>query len=169
MNEEEMMKFIKIALGFSFIIYLFALAVILFLGNRGFIFQDSTLLEYIKHSTNLVPFSTITLYIQALNDGTMNAATPIRNLLGNLILFLPMGIYLPFFFKRLNKVWSFGLSMAVILFAIEAVQLLTRRGSFDIDDFILNLLGAFIGLAIWRTDKIFKRLMKMQKSNNTFS
>lgn len=163
------MKFIKIALGFSFVVYLLALVIILFLGTRGIAWSEISLLEYIKHSSNIVPFSTIVLYIQAINDGTMNIDIPIRNLLGNFVLFLPMGIYLPFFFKKLNKIGSFTLSMVIILFIVEAVQLLTRRGSFDIDDFILNLLGALVGFAIWKLDKVLKKLMNMQKSDNTFS
>lgn len=157
------MKYIKIALGFSFIIYFFALAIILFLGSRGFQFEDLSLLQYIQQSSNLVPFSTISLYIQAINDGTMNIAIPIQNLLGNFILFMPMGIYLPFFFKKLNKVGSFMISMVGILIIIEGAQLLTRRGSFDIDDFLLNLVGALVGFAIWKSDKVLKKLMKMQR------
>ncbi len=156
------MKFIKIALGFSFIVYIFALAVILFLGTRG-IGSDISLLEYIKHSSNIVPFSTIVMYIQAINDGTMNIDIPIRNLLGNFVLFLPMGIYLPFFIKKLNKIGSFILSMTMILFIVEIIQLLTRRGSFDVDDFILNLLGALCGFVIWKLDKVLKRLMNMEE------
>lgn len=163
------MKFIKIALGFSFVVYILALVIILFLGTRGIVWSETSLLEYIKHSSNIVPFSTIVLYIQAINDGTMNIDIPIRNLLGNFVLFLPMGIYLPFFFKKLNKIGSFTLSMIIILFIVEVVQLLTRRGSFDIDDFILNLLGALVGFAIWKADKALKKLMDMQKRENTLS
>jgi glycopeptide antibiotics resistance protein len=40
------------------------------------------------------------------------------------------------------------------LVIIEVLQLLTRRGSFDIDDIILNTLGALIGLTIWKTKAI---------------
>ena len=50
-----------------------------------------------------------------------------------------MGIYLPYYIKKINKVGTFTLSMIILLFVIEATQLVTRRGSFDIDDFILNI------------------------------
>lgn len=33
-----------------------------------------------------------------------------------------------------------------LFFGIELVQLITRRGSFDIDNFILNMLGALLDM-----------------------
>ncbi|MGX9134968.1 VanZ family protein [Rummeliibacillus sp. JY-2-4R] len=33
---------------------------------------------------------------------------------------------------------------------MEVIQLVTKRGSFDIDNFILNMLGALIGFKIWK-------------------
>ena len=73
-------------------------------------------------------------------------------------MFLPMGIYLPYYMKKLNKVGKFTLSMIILLFVIEATQLVTKRGSFDIDDFILNIVGTLVGFGIWKT-KIVQRLL----------
>ena len=157
-----MFKFFKILLGLSFIVYLFALAVILFLGSRGLMWSDLSLLEYIKNSSNFVPFKTINLYIQALSEETMNIDIPIKNLAGNLLLFLPMGIYLPLLFRKFNQVAMFSIFMIILLFIVEAVQILTRLGSFDIDDFILNMLGALIGFALWNSKSFQKLLMKIQ-------
>lgn len=102
-------------------------------------------------ASNFIPFKTISTYIQAIFNGSMNAEIPIKNLVGNLFMFLPMGIYLPFFIKKMGKVGIFTISMIVVLFFIEAIQIVTRRGSFDIDDFILNMIGALIGFGIWKT------------------
>lgn len=74
-------------------------------------------------------------------------------------MFLPMGIYLPFFIHKISKVSIFTISMIIALFFIECIQLVTRRGRFDIDDFILNMLGALIEFGIWRT-KIVQRILK---------
>jgi len=153
---EKMKKGIKVAFSISFLIYLFALVTILSLGSRGFLWSDLSMLEYIKHSSNVVPFKTINTYLNALFDGSMNMDIPIKNLVGNFILFLPMGIYLPFFMKRINKVSIFSITMITLLFIIEAIQLVTKRGSFDIDDFILNILGALIGYGIWKTKFVQK-------------
>lgn len=159
-----MKKVVKIIFGISFIFYLFALVMLLFVGVmfvgvRGHIWTDLSLIEYIRTSSNFVPFKTISTYIMAMFDGSLNLGIPIKNLIGNLIMFLPMGIYLPYYIKKINKVGRFTFSMIILLFVIEVTQLVTRRGSFDIDDFILNMVGALIGYGIWKT-KIVQRLLK---------
>lgn len=154
-----MKKVIKVVFSISFIFYLFLLTIILFLGTRGYIWSDISLLEYINRSSNFVPFKTISTYFKAILDGSMNMDIPIKNLAGNFILFLPMGIYLPSFIRKINKVSVFSISMILLLFIIELMQVVTRRGSFDIDDCILNLLGALIGFGIWKT-KIVQKLLK---------
>ena len=159
-----MNKVIKVIVGISFIFYLLALIMLLFVGVmfvgiRGYVWTDISLIEYIRSSSNFVPFKTISIYITAMFDGSLNISIAIKNLFGNLIMFLPMGIYLPYYIKKLSKVGKFTLSMIILLFVIEVTQLVTRRGSFDIDDFILNMVGALIGFGIWKT-KIVQRLFK---------
>ncbi|MFC7684986.1 VanZ family protein [Ureibacillus sp. GCM10028918] len=153
------MKLVNVIFGISFVLYLLAMIILLFLGQRGYIWVDVTLLDYIKKSSNFVPFKTISTYIQAIIGSSMNMDIPIKNLVGNLFMFLPIGIYLPFFINRINKISTFNIFMIILLFFIEAIQLVTRRGSFDIDDFILNMLGALIGFRIWNTN-IVQKLLK---------
>ncbi|MFD1174176.1 VanZ family protein [Oceanobacillus picturae] len=145
------MKIIKVIFKVSFVIYLIALTMLLFLRNRGYMWADLSLLEYIKSSSNVVPFKTINTYFQAIFDGSMNLDIPLKNLGGNIFMFLPMGIYMPFYITKLTRVSTFTAFMVVLLFIIETLQLLTRTGSFDIDDFILNMLGALLGYGIWKT------------------
>jgi glycopeptide antibiotics resistance protein len=154
-----MKKVIKIIFGASFIFYLLGLIFILFLNSRGGYWIDLTLIEYIKRSSNIVPFKTISLYVNAISDGSMNMDIPIKNIFGNLILFLPMGIYLPFFIKKIDKARILLIYMIILLFFIEILQLTTRKGSFDIDDFILNMLGGLIGYVFWKT-KVIQKLLK---------
>ncbi|UOQ86900.1 VanZ family protein [Gracilibacillus salinarum] len=122
-------------------------------------YSDLSLLEKLRFNSNFVPFKTMSTYIRAMFDGSMNANIPIENLFGNLLLFLPMGIYVPFFIEKLNKWRVFTVLMSIILLIIETVQLVTLRGSFDIDDFILNMIGALIGFGVWRT-KIVQRILR---------
>ena len=159
-----MKNVIKVILSVSFIIYLIALVMLLFVGVmfvgiRGHIWSDLSLIEYIRGSSNFVPFKTISTYILAMFDGSLNISIPIKNLFGNLIMFLPVGIYLPYYFKKIKKIGRFTFSMIILLFVIEVTQLVTRRGSFDIDDFILNMVGALLGFGIWKTRKV-QRLLK---------
>lgn len=121
----------------------------MFLGLRKlYVWDDVSFIEYIQFSSNFVPFQTISIYFNALFDGSMNIDIPIKNLFGNLLMFLPMGIYLPYFLRKLNKLGTFTISIIILLLSIEVIQLVTRLGSFDIDDLILNMVGALIGFGI---------------------
>jgi len=151
-----MKKLIKIGLVISFTFYVFILTILLFFGGRsnGWM-ADLTFLEYMKYSSNFVPFKTISTYINAIFSGNMNLDIPLKNLFGNLLMFLPMGIYLPYFIKRLKRISSFSVTFMIILLVIKITQSISRRGSFDIDDFILNTIGALIGFGVWK--KFFRR------------
>lgn len=90
---------------------------------------------------NFIPFRTIAFYL----DGKETFATAWRNLAGNVAAFLPMGVLLPVVLTRLRRMRSIlAYSLAISLF-IEVVQLFTGLGSFDVDDILLNVLGAAIG------------------------
>lgn len=108
------------------------------------------LMEYMKLSSNFVPFKTINGYVLAISNGSMNLIIPIKNLAGNVAAFLPMGIFLPYFIRTLNRIKSFAVTMTVMILSVEIIQLVTRRGSLDIDDFILNIIGALIGFGLWK-------------------
>ncbi|EWG12763.1 VanZ family protein [Cytobacillus firmus] len=142
-----MKKIIRLIMGISFLTYLCALTVLLFFISRGF-WSDMPLIDYMKQSSNLVPFKTINGYLLAMTNGSMNLIIPIKNLAGNVAAFLPMGIFLPYYFRRLSSLKSFTITMTVMILSVEIIQLVTRRGSLDIDDFILNLIGALIGLGL---------------------
>ena len=154
-----MKKIIRVIFTISFIRYLSVLAIFLFFGMRGHFWTNVSLLEYIKSSSNIVPFKTISTYVSAILDGSMNLNIPIQNLAGNLIMFLPMGIYLPYYIKKMHRLGRFIAFMMLVLFLIEVTQVVTRRGSFDIDDFILNMVGAIIGLGLWKT-RIVQKLLQ---------
>lgn len=64
-------------------------------------------------------------------------------LVGNVLMFVPMGVLLPLAFPRLsrNKLW---LAAVIVPFIIEIIQPIVGR-SFDIDDLICNFIGILIG------------------------
>jgi glycopeptide antibiotics resistance protein len=144
-----MKKIIRLIMGISFLFYLGALTVLLFFISRGF-WSDMPLMEYMKLSSNFVPFKTINGYVLAISNGSMKLIIPIKNLAGNVAAFLPMGIFLPYFIRTLNRIKSFAVTMTVMILSVEIIQLVTRRGSLDIDDFILNIIGALIGFGLWK-------------------
>ena len=78
----------------------------------------------------------------------------IENLAGNIILFVPFGILLPLAFKTNGKTILFGFLASCF---IEAMQFAFAMGAADVDDIILNTLGAVIGYLFYIIAKhIFK-------------
>lgn len=136
-------------------------AAISFAGIGGHTWTDSSWFEYIRSSSNFVPFKTIRTYIAALLDGHSKINAPIKSFLGNLMIYLQTGFLLPYFIKKLNKVRQFMLSITTLLLIVEVTQLVTRRGRFDIDELILNMLGALIGYSIWKTKRVQRFIKKL--------
>jgi len=89
---------------------------------------------------NLVPFKTILPYLLG-EKGLLIGAI---NLLGNIVLLVPIGFLVPFVFR--NMTWKKTLALAVAAgFFIEGMQVVLHLGIFDIDDVILNAIGVVIG------------------------
>ncbi|MBP3701911.1 MAG: VanZ family protein, partial [Lachnospiraceae bacterium] len=107
--------------------------------------------ESLKWNINLAPFFTIgsqwRAFVRAEYDIFSFAGI---NLIGNVIMFIPLGICLPALWKRLRSYGRFAFCVAAIILAVELVQLFTLRGSFDIDDLILNVVGASVGFAVFQ-------------------
>lgn len=78
----------------------------------------------------------------------------VENILGNIVMFIPLGVFLPLLydkFKSIKKTVIFAILMSI---SIETIQFFVRYiGEFrssDIDDVILNTIGAFIGIAVFK-------------------
>ena len=156
-----MKRYFVTVVKISFVVYIAILFIILFVRDRGNWWSDLSMFEYALMHMNLVPFKTILGYVQAIKDQTMNLNIPLENLFGNLLMFLPAGIYLPFFSDKIDSVKKLILGMLPIFLMIEVGQFLTKRGAFDIDDLILNMLGAVIGYLILKSRPIQKLLFKL--------
>lgn len=91
-------------------------------------------------SYNLVPFSTMASYFP------IRSLASLINIVGNIAVFVPFGMLIPVVFRiRYVKMLGFFL---VGLFVLEMAQLISRRGSLDVDDFILNSVGVTIGYGL---------------------
>ncbi len=89
---------------------------------------------------NLVPFAEILRY----NFGTEEF---FRQVIGNIILFIPFGYFVAYYVKVKNIGSIFLMTVAVSL-VIETVQYFIGR-SFDIDDIILNITGGILGFLLY--------------------
>jgi glycopeptide antibiotics resistance protein len=110
------------------------------IGHMRFKFTD--------HGTgpaNFVPFKTILPYLRG-EHGWFIAAI---NLVGNMVLFAPIGLIVPFVWRKMTWRNTFILAVGSGL-AIEGMETVFRVGIFDIDDIILNGLGVMIGYYIFR-------------------
>lgn len=67
------------------------------------------------------------------------------NLAGNILIFTPFGFLIPIMNRKLRGFFRVILLGFELSLAVECVQLVTKTGSFDVDDLLLNTIGAFIG------------------------
>lgn len=91
-------------------------------------------------TANFVPFKTIRMYIVYAHK--LNS---FENLVGNILIFVPFGFGLPYVFKQGRHFGIMLLNAFVFVLGIEVFQLFSAFGAFDVDDIILNCLGAVWG------------------------
>jgi len=126
-----------------FLYTLVLLGMIVFKYRHGAIFEFS--------QANFVPFKTIAEYL----SGYPTWGTARRNLLGNIVLFVPIGLLLPLVFQKKSKVilWLGLLTYGIMP---EILQVIFRSGIFDIDDIILNSLGVIAGYFLFTVFRLYK-------------
>ncbi|MDM5299939.1 VanZ family protein [Bacillus pumilus] len=101
---------------------------------------------------NFIPFKTI------FGSLELGLTSFIKQIIGNVLLFLPLGFILPilFSFHQLRKVIYIGflvsLSIELIQFGLGLIIGYNYR-SFDVDDLITNTVGTFIGVIIYQYSK----------------
>lgn len=98
-------------------------------------------------SYNLLPFHSISGYL--FNSADVSRTVVIDNLLGNIVIFIPYGIYL----QVLKKDKRFRISLLFVICTsvlIECIQFAFRLGMADIDDVILNSVGGIVGILAYK-------------------
>lgn len=115
---------------YLFILYLYLVINTTGVGTLWDIFSYPELIRL--YEINLIPFQSGSL---------------LTNLL-NIFMFMPLGFLLPLIWKRYRQLLPTMLLGAGFSLMIELLQLFNRRVS-DIDDLIMNTLGAFLGFILW--------------------
>lgn len=126
--------------------YLAILSVLLFFG--GLFHVDRAW----GSAVNLEPFYTIRRFL--IHYQRTGSLSSLSNLLGNIVILVPLGVLLPVMFRKLRRFWITLPFMAVFAIGVEAVQWRLGVGIADIDDSILNFAGAVVGY-------VFTRLCQM--------
>ncbi len=141
-----------------FLLYLALLSYLMFFSedfgrtnpNRGYAY-------------NLAPFKEIMRFITYYETLGMKAV--VVNLAGNVIAFMPFGFFMPVVSRRSRgpvRIIFLGFGFSLML---ETIQLGFKVGSFDVDDLILNTLGAAIGFFCYRRVQRFR--VRLRQRRNT--
>lgn len=128
-NNNEKLVFYKEFSNLLFIIYILLLYELL---TRA---ELNTVRGY-----NLVPFSEMFRY-------EIGSTSFYLNVVGNIVIFIPFGYLISTYIKP-KRILSILIVSVISSATVEFVQLCIGR-SFDIDDIILNSLGAIIGFLIY--------------------
>jgi glycopeptide antibiotics resistance protein len=97
--------------------------------------------QVVEH--NFVPLRTIGIWLANPDSGFW-----IRQMVGNLLLLLPVGLLGPIAAPWMDRWWRVLLVSAVLSLAIELAQLWIPARATDVDDLLLNVVGAALGYAI---------------------
>ena len=108
-------------------------------------------------TANLHLFSS---YIQAYNEMDMSL---FRNIILNILLFVPLGFLLPIYTDKLKKIYKVVPIGFAVTLAIEIIQYITQMGIFEIDDVFNNTLGVLIGYSIFMIYDSLKNKMDRKK------
>lgn len=99
-------------------------------------FQDDTTWS----SNNFIPFQEILRY-------DVTSRLFFKNVVGNMLMFLPFGIFTSYYLKSERITLPLVLTLIASI-SIEVVQMSIGR-VFDIDDIILNLCGGILGYLVY--------------------
>lgn len=111
-------------------------------------------------TANFMPLKTIRMYIKYAYK--LNSA---ENLIGNIAVMIPFGILYPCVSKWDTKYITMLVNAFVFVLGIEVFQLFSAFGAFDVDDILLNCLGASIGYLFYHFhQKSLGKDLKKEKS-----
>lgn len=139
-NNRQKNKVIHIIWVYIFLMYLYLTLSVAGIGSIWDIGHYDRIIRL--EEINLIPFQ---------SDGIMTYVL-------NIIMFLPLGFLIPLIWKQYRNslkilLIGFGFSLS-----IEICQLFNRRNT-DIDDLIMNTLGAVAGYFIWKlTKRLFRNI-----------
>ncbi len=139
---------------------LFALYIVLLL--RITLFKQASLYNLFaaigasERTVSIIPFKSIF----EMMSSNVSVTRMLENVIGNLVIFIPLGLMLPLILKRESR----NVIVGGIFFSasIEIIQLIFGLGSTDIDDLLFNTLGTIIGYLL------FIAMKKKSKSNLLF-
>ena len=137
-------KLIKI-LFYIYIAFLILFVVLKFNGNfERIISLHNSIIENEKdgiRNINLIPFRSMSPYLKNITE-----TFAFKNIAANIVAFIPLGFFISN--KNPKNVFKALIICLGVILSIELIQLFFKIGFFDVDDIILNFIGALIGILI---------------------
>lgn len=133
------------------------LAYLLFLSYLLFYSAGFDRVEHEEYRYNLTMFQEIMRYYD-YGMRTGNWKLFVLNVIGNIVVFMPIGMFLPSLFSRCRNLFFTAILSFEISLCVEVVQLVTKVGSFDVDDLLLNTLGGICGYLVYMIYRGIKRI-----------
>ncbi|APU71039.1 glycopeptide antibiotics resistance protein [Companilactobacillus crustorum] len=139
-----------------FVFYVFLLFALTVFRDGYFIWQFKFYFHRSLSQINIIPL--VETFKLAKGQSIIDF---IYNLYGNIMWFVPMGIFIPALSERHLNFWKVVLIGALISTSIETLQFILNTGVTDIDDVIFNTLGAAVGYLLYFLGKWIKKLIKI--------
>lgn len=112
-------------------------------------------------NTNALPFHGEIYYLyHFIRNGNLTFTVALRSA-GNVLYFTSVALALCGTLRRRPMVWGTAVPVVLSVF-VESFQYVTRCGDADIDDVILNTLGALLGVLIYRL--LLQPLLQKEKT-----
>lgn len=121
---------------------------------------------------NLVPFISIVKGVLEIFTDKKVFTDNFQNVVGNVILFIPLGIFVPLLWSKYRSPTKLALLACICSASIELTQLLLRHFEIyrvvDINDVVLNTGGGVLGYVILEKSKFVKKRLRwrIKGSNN---
>jgi len=106
--------------------------------------------QIVEH--NFIPLRTISIYLANLDSPFW-----VRQMVGNLLLLLPVGLLGPVVLPWMDRWLRVLVASLALSCAIELAQLWIPDRSAEVDDVLLNVVGAMLGYALLRVLRIGSR------------
>ena len=165
LSREKAERLARATVWALFLAYVLVVVYLLFIMRRG----DPFTLEELKQldlkayaasdNMNLVPFATLRRYLGVARRGVI-VRIALGNIMGNVVLFMPLGILLPLLGRVTGKPYVALPLLLLLPLLCEALQLVLRCGVADIDDFLFNAVGGILAYAIMWLPFLRKPLQK---------
>lgn len=130
---------------YIFLLYIFMSISVAGIGSVWDIGRYETIVRV--NEINIIPFA---------SEGLMTYIL-------NIIMFMPLGFLLPLLWEKMRDIKNVILTSFCFSLSLEVTQLFNRRNS-DIDDLIMNVLGAIIGFIIYQ---IFKKVFRKKINHSS--